>query len=92
MCSGAIVMSRVPLVVYGAPDPKGGTVDSLMHLLDTTEFNHRAEVVSGVLEEESSQILKDFFRELRQKKKHEKKNALPTEEVRSLRARQGFAE
>ena len=73
MCSGAIVMSRVPLVVYGTPDPKGGTVDSLMHLLDTTEFNHRAEVVSGVLEEESSQILKDFFRELRQKKKREKR-------------------
>ncbi|CAD2072009.1 tRNA adenosine(34) deaminase TadA [Phocicoccus pinnipedialis] len=73
MCSGAIVMSRVPLVVYGARDPKGGTVDSLMNLLDTTEFNHRAEVISGVLEEESRQMLKVFFRELRNRKKREKK-------------------
>lgn len=72
MCSGAIIMSRIPLVVYGAKDPKGGTVDSLMHLLQTPEFNHRAEVVSGILENESSQMLKDFFRVLREKKKRVK--------------------
>lgn len=74
MCSGAIIMSRVPLVVYGAADKKGGTVDSLMHLLDEPRFNHRAEVVSGVLEEECSTMLKSFFKNLRLSAK-QKKNA-----------------
>lgn len=73
MCSGAIIMSRVPLVVYGAPDPKGGTVDSLMNLLDEPRFNHRADVVSGVLQEDCSEMLKTFFKNLRMKKK---KNSL----------------
>lgn len=70
MCSGAIVMSRVPTVVYGAKDPKGGTVDSLMHLLNEPSFNHRAEVMSGVLEEECSTMLKTFFKNLRANKKN----------------------
>lgn len=70
MCSGAIVMSRVPTVVYGAKDPKGGTVDSLMHLLNEPSFNHRAEVISGVLEEECSTMLKTFFKNLRANKKN----------------------
>ncbi|MGN5882920.1 tRNA adenosine(34) deaminase TadA [Staphylococcus simulans] len=69
MCSGAIVMSRIPRVVYGATDPKGGCSGSLMDLLQEDRFNHRAEVVSGVLEEECGQILKDFFKQLRDKKK-----------------------
>lgn len=74
MCSGAIIMSRVPLVVYGAADKKGGTVDSLMHLLDEPRFNHCADVVSGVLEEECSTMLKSFFKNLRLSAK-QKKNA-----------------
>ena len=74
MCSGAIIMSRVPLVVYGAADKKGGTVDSLMHLLDEPRFNHRADVVSGVLEEECSALMTGFFRELRERKKMQKKS------------------
>src|SRR5699024_6275726 len=65
MCSGAIIMSRVPLVVYDAADPKGGTVDSLMNLLDEPRFNNRADVVSGVLQEECSEMLKTFFKNLR---------------------------
>lgn len=70
MCSGAIVMSRIPHVVYGARDPKGGTVDSLMSLLDEPRFNHRAEVTSGVLEDTCSSLLTSFFKNLR--KKHKK--------------------
>ncbi|MFB9861194.1 tRNA adenosine(34) deaminase TadA [Salinicoccus siamensis] len=70
MCSGAIVMSRIPHVVYGARDPKGGTVDSLMRLLDEPRFNHRAEVTSGVLEDTCSGLLTSFFKNLR--KKHKK--------------------
>lgn len=72
MCSGATVMSRIPKVVYGADDLKGGTVNSLMHLLNESRFNHQAEVVSGVLKEECSQMLKDFFKQLREDKKREK--------------------
>lgn len=74
MCSGAIVMSRIPRVVYGAADPKGGCSGSLMDLLQEPRFNHRAEVVSGVLEEECSQLLKNFFKQLRDKKKLMKKS------------------
>ena len=49
MCAGAIVMSRIPKVVYGATDPKGGCSGSLMNLLEESQFNHRAEIVKGVL-------------------------------------------
>mgnify|MGYP001245871360 FL=1 len=65
MCAGAIVMSRVSRVVYAAADPKGGCAGSLMNLLSEKRFNHRAEVVSGVLEQECSEMLRDFFRKLR---------------------------
>ncbi|SEW06912.1 tRNA-adenosine deaminase [Aliicoccus persicus] len=68
MCSGGIVLSRVPRVVYGASDPKGGAAGSLMNVLEDPRFNHRATVVSGVLEEECSEMLKLFFRRLRAKK------------------------
>lgn len=69
MCAGAIVMSRIPQVVYGASDPKGGCSGSLMNLLEQPKFNHRAEVVQGVLEEECSNILSSFFKNLRLNKK-----------------------
>jgi tRNA(adenine34) deaminase len=72
MCAGAIVLSRVKRVVYGAKDPKGGCAGTLMNLLAEERFNHQAEVVSGVLEEECGTLLSDFFRELRRKKKEEK--------------------
>ena len=68
MCAGAIVMSRIPKVVYGATDPKGGCSGSLMNLLEESRFNHRAEVVKGVLEQECGDLLRNFFRELRLKK------------------------
>jgi tRNA(adenine34) deaminase len=71
MCSGAIIMSRIPHVVYGAKDPKGGTVDSLMTLLDEPKFNHRAKVTSGVLEEDCGMRLTLFFKRLREKRKKE---------------------
>lgn len=68
MCAGAIVMSRIPKVVYGATDPKGGCSGSLMNLLEESRFNHRAEVIKGVLEQECGDLLRNFFRELRLKK------------------------
>ncbi len=62
MCAGAIVLGRVPRVVYGAPDPKAGMAGSLGNLLDDARLNHRAEVVSGVLADPSGALLKAFFR------------------------------
>ncbi|ADU28313.1 tRNA adenosine(34) deaminase TadA [Evansella cellulosilytica] len=69
MCAGAIVQSRMKRVVYGAADPKAGCCGSLMNLLDEPRLNHQVYVTSGLYEEESSRLLKDFFKKLRQKKK-----------------------
>jgi tRNA(adenine34) deaminase len=65
MCCGAIVLGRVPRVVYGASDPKAGMVDSLGNLLRDSRLNHRCEVTSGVLADESSALLRAFFKERR---------------------------
>jgi len=73
MCAGAILQSRVPRVVYGARDIKAGCVDSLYHLLNDARFNHECEVSEGILADECGQILTDFFRTLRERKKAEKK-------------------
>jgi len=73
MCSGAIVLSRIKKVVYGAKDPKGGCAGTLMNLLQDSRFNHQSELVSGVLEKETGELLSDFFRNLRMRKKEEKK-------------------
>ncbi|MDF9766244.1 tRNA(adenine34) deaminase [Bacillus velezensis] len=73
MCAGAVVLSRVDKVVFGAFDPKGGCTGTLMNLLQEERFNHQAEVVSGVLGEECGEMLSAFFRKLRQQKKEMRK-------------------
>ncbi|PMB82991.1 tRNA-specific adenosine deaminase [Limosilactobacillus pontis] len=73
MCSGAIVNARIKNVYYGARDPKAGAVDSLYHLLGDQRLNHQVHVESGILGEECSQMLKDFFRTVRKKKKLSRK-------------------
>ena len=65
MCAGAIVQSRIKQLVYGAMDLKGGATGSVMNVLNYTLWNHRVDVVAGVLEEECSDILKLFFKRLR---------------------------
>jgi tRNA(adenine34) deaminase len=65
MCCGAMVLARVPRVVYGAKDPKAGMVDSLGNLLRDSRLNHRCEVTGGVLADESGEMLRAFFRERR---------------------------
>lgn len=62
MCAGAIVLARVPRVVFGASDPKAGMGGSLENLLEDVRLNHRCEVVRGVGREEASRLLEDFFR------------------------------
>jgi tRNA(adenine34) deaminase len=65
MCAGALVNARIDRLVYGAADPKAGAVGTLFDLSADPRLNHRFEVSSGVLEEECSQVLKEFFRGLR---------------------------
>ena len=65
MCAGAIVLARIPRVVYGATDPKTGACGSLYNIINDNRLNHRCEVISGVLEDECSKLLKDFFKKLR---------------------------
>lgn len=61
MCAGAIVQARIPMVVYGTPDPKAGACDTLYRITSDSRLNHRAQVVSGVLAEECARLLSDFF-------------------------------
>lgn len=75
MCAGAIVQSRVTRVVVGCMNPKAGCAGSILNLLDMKEFNHRAELETGILEEECSALMTGFFRELRERKKMRKKAA-----------------
>lgn len=72
MCSGAIVQSRMTRVVVGCMNPKAGCAGSVLNLLNVAQFNHQVELTTGVLEEECSQLMKQFFRELRERKKKEK--------------------
>lgn len=65
MCAGAIVQSRIPQVIYGTSDPKAGCAGTLMNLLQEERFNHRVDVVSGVMQAECAALLTDFFRKLR---------------------------
>ncbi|MGL4800062.1 MAG: tRNA adenosine(34) deaminase TadA [Cellulosilyticaceae bacterium] len=68
MCAGAIVQARIPRVVYGASSPKAGFGGSVLNILQLESLNHRCEVVRGVAEEESSALLKTYFKQMRTKK------------------------
>ena len=69
MCIGAIIQARIKKVVYGAKEPKFGCLESLGNVLDTFKFNHQIEVIGGVSEEKISNMMKEFFKELRKNKK-----------------------
>ena len=65
MCAGAILQARIPIVVYGAADPKGGAVGSMFNLLQDSRLNHMAQVVPGVMGLECGNLLTEFFRQKR---------------------------
>ncbi len=69
MCAGAIVQARIPKCVIGCMNPKAGCAGSILNILDIKEFNHQVDVKKGVLEDECSGMLKDFFAKLRADKK-----------------------
>ncbi|MBP5600845.1 MAG: tRNA adenosine(34) deaminase TadA, partial [Lachnospiraceae bacterium] len=72
MCSGAIIQARIDRVVMGSMNPKAGCAGSLLNILENESFNHQAQVTRGVLQEECSEILVKFFKELRVRNKIEK--------------------
>ena len=61
MCAGALVQARIARLIYGADEPKGGAIRTCLRVLDAPALNHRVEVVSGVLAEESVKLLQSFF-------------------------------
>ncbi len=69
MCAGAIVQSRIKKVHIGCMNPKAGCAGSVLNLLQIQKFNHQVEINSGILEEECSKLLTNFFKKLRQSKK-----------------------
>lgn len=73
MCAGAIINSRIKDVYFGAMDPKAGACGSVVDLFSVEKFNHHPHVIRGLFQEKSSQMLKDFFREIRKKQKETKK-------------------
>ncbi|MBQ5445576.1 MAG: tRNA adenosine(34) deaminase TadA [Lachnospiraceae bacterium] len=80
MCSGAIVQSRIKKVYIGCMNPKAGCAGSVLNLLQVEKFNHKVIIENGILEEECSNMLKSFFRELREKKREEKEVKLAQDE------------
>ena len=76
MCAGAIIQARIPRVVIGSMNSKAGCAGSVLNILQMPQFNHQAEVVRGVCEEQCSTMLSSFFKELREKKKILKEKAL----------------
>ncbi|MCA9188438.1 MAG: tRNA adenosine(34) deaminase TadA [Planctomycetales bacterium] len=69
MCAGAIVQARIPIVVYGATDPKAGAVDSLFQMLRDDRLNHQVKTIPHILAEPCGRLLSEFFQEQRRKGK-----------------------
>jgi tRNA(adenine34) deaminase len=69
MCAGAMMHARLARVIYGASDPKTGACGSIVNLFEESRLNHHTEVIGGVLTEQCSQLLKDFFAERRRTQK-----------------------
>lgn len=69
MCAGAIVLARIPRVIFGAYDSKSGAGGSVLNILNNNKLNHQVEVIGGILEKECSELLKSFFQNLRNENK-----------------------
>lgn len=82
MCAGAIIQARIPKVVIGAMNPKAGCAGSILNILEMPQFNHQAEVVRGILEEDCKSLMSGFFKELRQAAKKSKKQEVLSNETK----------
>lgn len=79
MCTGAIINSRIRNLYFGAKNPKAGACGSIINLFDYP-FNHKPNITSGLLEDECSKIMTDFFLKVREKRKREKKEKMLSSE------------
>lgn len=84
MCAGAIVQSRIDRVVVGTMNPKAGCAGSILNILQMPEFNHQTELTTGVLQEECTRILQDFFKDLRVRNREEKRRLRMQEETAEI--------
>ncbi|MCR5104221.1 MAG: tRNA adenosine(34) deaminase TadA [Eubacterium sp.] len=75
MCAGAIVQSRIPEVVIGCMNPKAGSAGSIINILDHPGFNHQVKITKGILEQECSEMLKNFFKDLRKQLAEQKRES-----------------
>lgn len=91
MCAGAIVQARVTETVIGAMNPKAGCCGSILNILEMPEFNHQVIVRRGILEEECRDILKIFFKELRERNRLEKQERRQAQEAGAKEAADGDA-
>lgn len=73
MCAGALIQARIKKIYIGTMDEKSGACGSVLNILENDQFNHKVEVEKGILKKEAAEILKNFFKELRNKKIEEKK-------------------
>lgn len=85
MCAGAIVQARIEQVVVGTMNPKAGCAGSILNLLQMEEFNHQVVLVKGVMEKECTDILQQFFKELRLRNKQEKLELQTSDELQNKR-------
>ena len=76
MCAGALIQSRIKKIYIGTDDPKTGACGSVLNLLEDYKFNHKIEIEKYILKEECEQILKEFFKMLRERNKNEKKESI----------------
>ena len=76
MCAGAIVQARIPSVVMGCMNPKAGCAGSILNILDMPQFNHQVHTLRGILEKECSEMLTNFFKELRIRNKAQAKTSV----------------
>ena len=83
MCAGAILQSRIAKVIYGASDPKGGSVGSCFNMYSIPGFNHYPEVISGVMEKECADLLKNFFKNKRIQKAKKKQEIISGQKIYS---------
>jgi tRNA(adenine34) deaminase len=67
MCGGAIVLSRIPALIFGATDPKAGACGSVLNVVQQDKLNHRVDIIPGIFADKCGLMLKDFFRKLRSK-------------------------
>lgn len=77
MCAGAIVLARIDELIYGAPDPKTGACGSLYDIVEDERLNHRVAVRRGMMEQQCSQMIRDFFAALRQERVRARKEGRP---------------